>query len=220
MVTTHLPTGMVGLMIAVLMAALVSTIAGGVNSLGTVVTLDIYKKSFRPNASDKDIRRVGQITTIVAGIASALIAIGFKNISNEDVFIKGQKVIGFLAPPMAAVFLLGVLWKRANRQGAFATLLAGSIFCVAIGLCNMKKWPSKEFWPEFPLLSFILFAILCVFMVIVSLLTPPPGPEQRLPTLQETYRQSGHSPKGVWTWWAVLAVIMVALYLIFNLATR
>jgi solute:Na+ symporter, SSS family len=218
MITTHLPTGMVGLMIAVLMAALVSTIAGGINSLSTVVTLDIYQKNFRPDADQNQIRSVGRITTLLAGLISVGVAVGLNSLPNRDLFEKGQAIIGFLAPPMAVVFLLGVFWKRANRQGAFATLLVGSMACIVIGVLFLGDKPYKGFWPAFPFLSFMLFAGLLVFMVIVSLLTPPPGPEQRLPTLRETYSQTGHSPRSVWKWWILLALIMLALYLFFNLA--
>ena len=220
MVTQLMPTGMVGLIVAVLIAALISTIDSGLNSLSTVFTLDIYKKSFRSQATNKEVILTGRIVTILAGAAGAVIAMGLNAAQNRNLFEMGQSIIGFLAPPMAAVFLMGILWKRANRQGALATMVCGFISCTVIGICFLANWPSKDFWPEFPLLSFYLFAALCLFMVIISLFTAPPGREQRLPTLQETYRSHGHSPKSIWGFWAVLAVLMVILYIVFNVMPR
>jgi len=215
MIVNHLPTGMIGLMVAVLIAALISTIDSGLNSFSTVFTLDIYRKSIRPQASAAETKMVGRVATVVAAmiaISSALVMDRF----DRGLFDMIQSVIGFIAPPVSAVFVIGVLWRRATSRAALATLIVGSITSISIGFCNLNGWPSKAFWPHFMLLSFYIFAGICLFMVVTSLLTRNGPAEERLPSLKETYAQQGSRPGSIWLLWALLAVIMAAIYLFFN----
>jgi solute:Na+ symporter, SSS family len=215
MVVNHLPTGMVGLIVAVLIAALISTIDSGLNSFSTVFTLDIYKQSIRPQASPAETKAVGRIATVAAGliaVGSALVMDRF----DRGLFDMIQSVIGFIAPPVSAVFVIGVLWRRATSKAALLTLIVGSIVSISIGFCNLNSWPSKAFWPHFLLLSFYIFVGICLFMVLVSLLTKNASTEARLPTLKQTYIQQGASSRSMWLRWAALAVIMLGIYLIFD----
>ncbi len=215
MVVSHLPTGMVGLMVAVLIAALISTIDSGLNSFSTVFTLDIYKKSIRPQASASETKMIGRVATVVA----ALIAIGSALVMDRferGLFDMIQSVIGFIAPPVSAVFVIGVLWPRATSKAALTTLTVGSVVSISIGFCNLNNWPSKAFWPHFMLLSFYIFAGICALMVVVSLLTRNSPNEEQLPSLKETYAQQGARSRSMWLLWAILAAIMAVIYLFFN----
>ena len=215
MIVSHLPTGMVGLMVAVLIAALISTIDSGLNSFSTVFTLDIYKKSIRPQASASEIKTIGRMATVVAAviaIGSALVMDRF----DRGLFDMIQSVIGFIAPPVSAVFVIGVLWPRATSKAALSTLIVGSFVSISIGFCNLNDWPSKAFWPHFMLLSFYIFAGICVFMVVVSLMTRNAPNEEQLPSLKETYAQQGSRSGSMWLLWAILAAIMGAIYLFFD----
>lgn len=214
MIVNHLPTGMVGLIVAVLVAALISTIDSGLNSFSTVFTLDIYKRSIRPEASPSETKAVGRVATVVAAVAAVCIALVMDRFQ-RGLFDMIQSVIGFIAPPVSAVFVIGVLWRRATSQAALATLVVGSIASISIGFCNLNGWPSQEFWPHFLLLSFYIFAGICVFMVVVSLLTRNLPIEERLPALKQTYIQQGASARSIWKLWGILAVIMLAIYLVF-----
>ncbi|MHC4122037.1 MAG: sodium:solute symporter family transporter [Planctomycetota bacterium] len=215
MVANYLPVGIVGLIVAVLIAALVSTVDSGLNSLSTVFTLDIYVKKFKPDASQKQVVRVGRLVTLVAAVFAVFFSLLISSIKDMDLFSLLQSIIGYLAPPMAAVFLIGVLWKRATSTAALATLILGSFSSIFIAICDFVNWPSKEFWPHFLLMSFYIFAGLCVFMVLLSLYTKKP--EKSLPSLKEAYLQlEDYSSKVIWRWWIVLAVIMVALYVFFQ----
>ena len=78
MVVNYMPTGAIGLIIAVLIAALVSTVDSGLNSFSTIVTLDIYKRYFNPDADNGKLKKVGRTITISAGIAGAVIALAFE----------------------------------------------------------------------------------------------------------------------------------------------
>jgi SSS family solute:Na+ symporter len=160
---------------------------------------------------------MGQIVTVVGAILAVVVSIGLGMVKSLDLFSLFQALIAFLAPAMAAVFLAGVLWKRATAKAALTTLIAGTIVSVLIGICYLATWPSKTFWPPFLLLAFYIFVGLCVLMVVISLFTFKPGMESRLPTLRSTYASvENHNERTVWLWWAVLAVIMVAIYIFFN----
>ncbi|MFV2065427.1 MAG: sodium:solute symporter [Pirellulales bacterium] len=215
MVTNYMPAGVVGLMIAILIAALISTLDSGLNSFSTIFTLDVYVKHFRPDAGPTEIKRLGRVVTVLAAGLAILIAISMEGFG-KDLFTLGQSVISFVAPPMAAVFVIGVLWRRATAAAATWTLILGSAVSVSVGFCHLKDWPSKEFWPHYLLVSFFLFAGICAFMIVVSLVTRKSPDQEDLPTLKETYANQSTQPRLVWFLWGVLALIMFALYVIFN----
>jgi SSS family solute:Na+ symporter len=209
-----LPTGLVGLMVSVLIAALISTVAGGLNSLTTVFTLDIYCRNFRPNATPTETIWLGRIITVIGAIVAVTVALALGSVKGMDLFSLLMSIISFLSPPLATVFIVGVFWKRANAAAAISTLIIGGICSLTIGLCYLAGWPSMEFYPHFMLLSFYIFAALIIVMVVVSLLTRPQP--NSLPSLAENLRKKGNSSRLVWFWWAVLAAIMLGLYLFFN----
>ena len=214
MVVNHLPVGMVGLIVAVLIAALISTIDSGLNSFSTVFTLDIYKKSFRPDASAAHIKWIGRIVTIIA----AAIAVGcamMMGTFERGLFDMIQSIIAFIAPPVAAVFLVGVLWRRASSMAALLTLIVGSIGSISIGICHLKEYPSKEFWPHYMLLSFYIFAGIVTFMIITSLVTKKSPSEETFLTLKQTYAKQNVKSRPIWLLWAILAVLMSIIYLVF-----
>jgi solute:Na+ symporter, SSS family len=215
MVTGLLPAGMIGLIIAILLAALVSTVDGALNSFSTVFTFDVYKAFINKNVDDKRLRYFGQLFTMLAGVVGILIAMFMASLG-KDMFNLLQGIIAFFAPPMSTVFLIGVLWKRASSKAALFTLVFGSILSLTIGYCQITNFPNATFWPHYMLLSFYLFVFLCVVMIVISLFTKDKNPAEALPTLKETYR-TGESYKTVWILWGILAVIMVALYIIFDI---
>ncbi len=219
MVTQYLPTGFIGLIVAVLIAAMISTIDSGLNSLSTVFTLDIYCKVIKPNADTKSRIFVGRMVTIIAAFLAIGMAMLISSIKGIDLFSLIQSIIGFLAPPMATVFLVGVLWPRATSKSAFLTLSVGCTASTAIGVMYLAKWPCPDFWPHFLLLSFYIFAALTIFMIIVSLLTTETAGKLKLPSIREAYKGiDKHTEKEILTWWIVLAAIMAAVYICFQFA--
>ena len=128
MVAELLPLGLRGLVVAGLLSALMSSLASLFNSCATLFTVDIYEK-LRPGRSEKALVRVGRIATVVV-VGFGLIWIPVMKVISEK--SKGlydylQNFQGFLAPPIFAVFVLGMFSKRVNANGAFAGLLAGFI---------------------------------------------------------------------------------------------
>lgn len=209
MVENLFPVGMVGLVFAVLTACLVSTIGSALNALSTVFTMDIYVKKFNPTASQRRINYVGRIVTVVGAILAIILTIAIDSIKGLNLFNVFQSVLGFIAPPMTAVFLLGVFWKRTTTRAANLALTVGTAFCLIVGILYL--WgPKSELWPHFMMLSFCLFVILALMMVVVSL-ADRHGECHDIPA---PIRES-HSVKVI-ALWVALFLCMIGLYIFFN----
>jgi len=170
-----LPTGILGLVIAGLLAAMSSSISATLNSASTLITMDFVTK-INPNLTSKQLVRVGQIATVVLVLLAAFWTQYIEQIS-DSLWEYLQLVLGFIAPPIVAVFLVGLFWKRANGNGAFAALLAGLIFSLGFILSSIYNWSpiinGIHFLHKAPLLM-----LACMLVhVMVSLLTPPPKQE-------------------------------------------
>ena len=213
MVTHLFPTGMVGLVLAVLTAALVSTVGSALNALSTVFTMDIYVKKIRPQAKQREIIRVGQVVTVVGALISVIITIAIDSIKGLNLFNVFQSVLGFIAPPMAAVFLFGVFWKRTTTLAANMALTLGTVFSIGVGILYLWVFPAEQYnaWPHFMLLSFYLFVIIGISMVVVSLWDKSP----QLGTLNME-KIEDKPARIVLILWGLLIVSMIGLYIFFN----
>uniref|UniRef100_A0A8C6C9Z2 Sodium/mannose cotransporter SLC5A10 n=1 Tax=Monodon monoceros TaxID=40151 RepID=A0A8C6C9Z2_MONMO len=124
MISRVLFPGLRGLMIAVMMAALMSSLTSIFNSSSTLFTMDIWKW-LRPRARERELLLVGRLVTVVLiGVSVAWIPV-LQGSNSGQLFIYMQSVTSSLAPPVTAVFVLGIFWRRANEQGAFWGLMAG-----------------------------------------------------------------------------------------------
>jgi SSS family solute:Na+ symporter len=211
MVENLFPVGMVGLVFAVLTACLVSTIGSALNALSTVFTMDIYVKKFNPNASQRRINFVGRIVTVIGATIAIILTVAIDSIKGLNLFNVFQSVLGFIAPPMAAVFVLGIFWKRTTMRAANFALTIGTAFCLIVGILYL--WPPEwlQFpWPHFMMLSFELFVILVVAMAIISLTDK----DKTVYTIPEPIRE-GWSKLAIGLWTA-LVVVMISLYVYFN----
>lgn len=216
LVVNHLPVGMVGLIVATLMAALISTVDSALNSLSTVVTLDIYLRKYRPQATTTETIWLGRLVTLAAALLAIFLALAIGSIRGIDLFSLLQSVIGFIAPPMAAVFLIGVLWNRATARAANVTLIFGSLLSIGVGVAYLSHFPSADFWPHFLMLSFYLFAALCGLMLLISVMDKPVEEKKSLPSVVTSYPDHSYSNRTIWRLWLILAAIMVGLYALFN----
>lgn len=213
MVTNLFPTGMVGLVLAVLTAALVSTIGSALNALSTVFTMDIYVKKIRPKADQKEIIRIGQLVTIVGALVSVIITIAIDSIKGLNLFNIFQSVLGFIAPPMAAVFLFGIFWKRTTTLAANTALTVGTVFSIGVGILYLWVFPAEKYaaWPHFMLLSFYLFVVIGIGMLLISLFDGRPQEcSLNMKSLMEK------PSRCVVAMWGILIVTMIGLYIFFN----
>ncbi|HEX6431905.1 MAG TPA: sodium/solute symporter [Niastella sp.] len=141
-----LPSGLKGLSIAALTAAIVASLAGKANSISTIFTLDIYKKYFGKNDDEKKLVMMGRYTVVVAMI----LAIAFTwndllGIGGEGGFTFIQKYTGFISPGVFAMFLLGMFWKRTTGTAAIVGVVLGFVLAIffnnyAVDLFGKETW--------------------------------------------------------------------------------
>jgi len=178
-----LPSGLRGLVAAGLLAALMSSLASVFNSCSTLFTVDIYKK-LRPNTPERKLVRTGQIATVITVIIGIIWIPIMSNISGV-LYEYLQSVQSYIAPPITAVFLLGIFHKRINAQGAFVTLVVGFIVGAARIILELLK---DSLDPQgllfyFGDMNFLAFAswffLFCIVLIlVVSYATKAPSDEQ------------------------------------------
>lgn len=186
LVTTLLPSGIRGLIVACLLAALMSSLASLFNSSASLFTIDIYEK-LRPGQSERHLLTVGRIATAVVVVAGLLWIPVMKVISGGGLYQYLQSVQGYLAPPIAAVFLLGLFWKRLNGQGAVWALAGGFVLGMFKLTCQAFFGAGKIEAPaflaaigdfNFLYATGILFVASAILMIVGSLTSEPPADEQ------------------------------------------
>src|SRR6266550_1649021 len=125
MIVNLLPRGLVGLMIAALLAALMGAMSSGFNSASTMVTLDFYKK-FRPAATESQLVFFGRMAT-GAMVLLGLLWVPYIHYLSPQLYIYLQSVQAYISPPIAVCFIFGILWPRLNGPGAISSLLVGFV---------------------------------------------------------------------------------------------
>jgi len=225
-----LPPGLIGLMVAALMAALMSSLAATFNSASTLVTFDVYRK-LNPAASESQLVRFGRIVTVVM-VGLGMLWVPFIKYLSSEVYIYLQSVQAYISPPIAGVFLVGVIWPRANRQGAIAALVAGAVLGAARFIVELNR--SAAFVADSPILStlvginFLHFAILIfvvstVILIAVSLLTQPETMAKlrglTFATLDQDYRPAQRRDQAIFRLHVVasaaLALFVIGLWIHF-----
>lgn len=130
-ILSFLPSGLKGLSIAALTAAIVASLAGKANSISTIFTLDIFKKYIKPNADEKKLVWIGRVTILIAMFVSVLFTWNDTlGIGGEGGFTFIQKYTGFISPGVFAMFLLGMFWKRTTGTAAIAGVICGFLLSV------------------------------------------------------------------------------------------
>lgn len=158
-----------------------SSLSAVFNSCATVVTMDLYRH-IAPKASEHHLLRVGQLVTGIMVILS-LAWIPFISVLSSGLYTYIQNVQSYIAPPIAAVFLVGVLWPRANATGAMTALLVGFVIGTGRLVLEMNKASLTGAWLAFVKLNFLHFAFLLfllsvLILVVVGLLTTEPPKEK------------------------------------------
>lgn len=163
-----LPTGILGLALAALIAAMMSSIDSALNSASTLVTMDFYRK-FRPKTSQEGLMWFGRVVTFVFMILSAIWAPQIDNFPTLWEYL--QQALSYIAPPIVSLFVIGLFWKRANGNGAFAAIIVGILASVGFLIMNsVQSLPQIHFL----YVAGILFAICTITIFIISLFTAPP----------------------------------------------
>ena len=190
-VLTFLPSGLKGLSVAALTAAIVASLAGKANSISTIFTLDIYQKYVEKNAPEQKLVWVGRITILVAMLISIAFAWGDAlGIGGEGGFTFIQKYTGYVSPGIFALFILGFFWKRTNGTAAIVGVLLGFALAVFFNdfapallgnetLLYTAFFNSNSGKMEIPFLICmgLSFGFTVLVMVIISLAGPKINPK-------------------------------------------
>ena len=221
MINQFLPTGLKGLAIAGLLAALMSSLSSAFNSSSTLLTIDFYLK-YKPKASPKDLVRFGQFATVILVLVSLGWIPFMKSLMGGGIFHYLQSIQAYISPPIAAVFLFGLFYKWINAKGAIVSLWLGFIVgifrLVAEFLSNEGTLVVAEdsllgLFIGINFLHFALFLFLfCAsILMLVSKLTPP----QPLATLElVTFKSRNLRPKFIWSTDMTLTVVLIGLVLL------
>src|SRR5215471_2013222 len=180
LVLNLLPTGLVGLVMAALLAAVMGAMSSVFNSASTLVTLDFYKK-IRPDASESQLVNFGRVAT-GAMVVLGLLWVPFIHYISSQLYIYLQSVQAYISPPIAACFVFGILWPRLNAQGAISSLLAGFVLGAARFMFEVLDKSSHyqsgfvRWMVDMNFLHYAIFMfVVCTAVLIgISLMYPPP----------------------------------------------
>jgi solute:Na+ symporter, SSS family len=204
-----LPSGLKGLAFAALTAAIVASLAGKLNSIGTIFSLDIYKKHFNKNASEKRLVIVGQIAIIVSMGMACRVAPKLQSLSQAYQFI--QEYVGFISPGVLAIFLMGFLWRRTTSAAALTSAL------LTIPLSTLLKFLPAMTDGSFPDLPFldrmtIVFFALIALMVVISLIDKKARDQKQIIEIDTSMFRS---PPSFIVGSVFIVGILTALYTVF-----
>ena len=193
LVNEKMPVGLRGLMLAVMLAALMSSLTSIFNSSSTIFTMDIYTR-FRKNPGEKELLLVGRLFVLVlVGISIAWIPV-INASQGSQLFIYIQSITSYLAPPICAIYLLAVFWPRCNETGAFWGLMVGLLvgltrfgleFAFTKPPCGSEDDPPPDWWysmidkVHYLHFGIILWGVTGLVSIVVSLITDP-IPEKHL----------------------------------------
>ena len=226
MVNIWLPAGIAGLVLAGLASAIMSTLSAITNSSSTLFTLDLYKTLIRRNASDQELHLVARLSAAAAMTIGAGIALYLVFNTGASVFGLIQQVFFYMAPPIAAIFLVGILWRGATATAAVATLFTG--FGVFLPFAKFVLFPGIDAlrpYDNFMHHTFVTFIFSIMFLVVVSLFTRRKTDEELKGViwtrsalgLLESEKAQNRGPRNLTVWWALMAVTIISLYIFTHL---
>jgi SSS family solute:Na+ symporter len=213
LVTTLVHTGLKGLLLAALFGAIQSTVDSVLNATSTIITLDLYKKFLKPDADEPSLARMGKYSSAAVLVFAAMLAPFIERLG-QGVFVYVQNLYAHFAPPFAAIFLVGILWKRANGFSAIVTIVIGILASILIQISTEMS---------FTLRATFVWAFCVYSQVTVSLATEPPPEEKTTSDLVadwgslQIFNNLG-TPwhQNLLVWYSVAACGMVSCYVVFS----
>ena len=204
-----LPDGLKGMAFAALTAAIVASLAGKANSISTIFSLDIYKKFFKKDASERQLVRTGRVTVIVAMVLASIVAPALRSLDQAYQFI--QEYVGFISPGVLSIFLLGFFWRRTTSAAA----LTSAILTIPLStfLKFLPGWSNGAF-PDLPFMDrmTLVFLILVALMIVISLADRRSKDNVRVVTIDtKMFRCSPGFIAGS----VIIVGILTALYTVF-----
>lgn len=217
-----IPVGIKGVVLAVLVGAIQSTISAVLNSTSTVFTMDIYKRNFKKNASEDHYVKIGRWTSVIV----LLISIGISFLiakSSSSLFVYTHTLYAFFAPPFSAVFVLGILFRKMNGKGALTAVIAGFILSILLKI-YVEMSPAPLSWlVPYNMQAIVVWFFCVIVCVSVSIKTKPPHPDQVSDQLTINWKKlnlfhdlGDRWYKNVVLWWGIFVLIVVALTIYFS----
>ncbi len=215
-----LPVGLSGIVMAALASGMLSHISSVLNSCSTVFTMDLYRPFFGKNKSDHHMVTVGRWSAFLILVIATLLAIWFTK-RQLGVFMVIQNVGAWVAAPIAALFLVGVMWGRATAAAATFVLWFGFPFTAFVEYVLFKHVAVLRPFDNWLNRTFVVWLTCMAAMVIVSLFTRAPSPEKiagiiwspKMAALPESERQRNRGWRSLFLWWSIFAGLVVVLYL-------
>ena len=210
-----LPVGVLGLVLAGFLAALMSQIDSTLNSASTLVTMDFIRRR-HPELTSEKLLKIGRYVTFVFMLFAVLWAPQIENFGSLFKYL--QAVLAYAVPPVVCLFLFGTFWSRANKEGGFATIVVGVASAILLFIANeILAWTDIHFLLVAP----ILFVVCCVTMIVGSLRFDPPDAvavAQYMWT-PDTYRRESAELEGTplyanYRFLALLIVVISAAHVI------
>lgn len=159
-----LPTGLLGLVLAGLIAAMMSSLDSGLNSVSTLVTMDFVQK-LKPNADSKSLMNIGRVVT---GLVMIIAIIWAPKIGQfEKLWDYLQNTLAWFCPPVVALFVMGLFFRKSNNLGALLSILVG--FSITVWLISLKMMGSTVALPNFLYVAFWHFVICCAVLYVGSI---------------------------------------------------
>ncbi|MEK7684543.1 MAG: sodium/solute symporter [Verrucomicrobiota bacterium] len=213
------PVGLSGIVMAGLASGMMSHISSVLNSCSTVFTMDLYKPFLGRGKSEQQMVRVGRVSGFVILAIATYLAIWF-SYQKLGVFVLLQNVGAWVAAPIAALFLLGVLWRGATATAATFVLVFAFPYTWLVEYVLFKKVSWLMPFDNWLNRTFLVWATSMVLMVVVSLFTRAPDPDKikgiiwswKIAALPESERHRNRGWRNLFLWWAIFIGAMAALY--------
>ena len=220
MVQEFLPAGFTGLVLVGLVSAIMSTISAITNSSSTIFTLDLYKELIHPFATDKQLHRVGRISAALILLVGVGVALLLTQMPCITVFGLIQKTFFYMAAPISACFMIGILWRGATSAAAMAAMTLGFlVYTPLVCFALFPKIPALVPYDTFTHHTFVVVLLSGATLILVSLVTKRKSEQElegviwsfeamRLPATGENRR---HGNRSLVFWWAVMVSLIIGL---------
>jgi SSS family solute:Na+ symporter len=213
------PVGLSGIVMAGLASGMLSHVSSVLNSCSTVFTMDLYKPLLGAGKPDQHLVRVGRVSAFVILVLATLLAIWFSH-RQLGVFLLIQNVGAWVAAPIAAVFLLGVLWRRTTAAAATFVLIFGFPYTAFVEYYLFKHVSCLIPFDNWLNRTFVVWLTSIGLLVVVSLFTRPPDPKRiegiiwswKAARLPDSERARNRGFRSLLLWWCIFIGIMAALY--------
>jgi SSS family solute:Na+ symporter len=215
-----IPTGLRGLILAGMAAALMSNVSSVLNSASTLATMDLYGKLVRPRASERELVAFGRWSGVAILCTSMLLAWYYSLRPDLSLYERLQSIFFFIAPPFAVIFLIGLLWWRATAKAAVWTIVLGFAFTAFLVFYAFRRIEWLQPYKTYQHPALISWFFCMGVMIVASLLTAPPPREKidgviwnpayaKLP-LELRQRYTGVRDYRIW--WAGFVLCILSIY--------